>query len=63
MDQVLKDSHGRKLGSIKQEGNRQILKDSRGRRLGSYDLKDNITRDSSGRRVGTGNLLTTLLTP
>lgn len=61
MDQVLRDSHGRELGKIKSEGNRDVIYDSHGRRLGHFDGR--YTYDDHGRQIGQGNLLTTLLRP
>lgn len=61
MRQVLKDRHGRTIGTIETSGSKQIIKDSYGRTLGTFDGK--YTKDShgSGRTIGQGNLLTTLL--
>ena len=59
MRQVLKDRHGRTIGTIETSGSKQIIKDSHGRTLGTFDGK--YTKDSHGRTIGQGNLLTTLL--
>lgn len=59
--QDLKDSNGRKIGSIEDKPNEQIGYDSSGRKKGRYDKKQNATFDASGRKVGTGNLLTNLI--
>lgn len=59
MGQVLRDSHGRMLGTIEINGSKQIIRDEHGRYLGEFDGK--ITRDAHGRMIGQGNLLTTLL--
>ncbi len=61
MKQVLKDRAGRKLGEIRDEGNRQVIYDKSGRKLGYFDGKN--TFDRAGRKIGQGNLLTTLITP
>jgi len=58
---TLKDSSGKKVGEIKDRGDKQVLYDANGRLQGEYDSSSNTTRDAHGRRVGTGNLLTTLL--
>ena len=59
MTQVLKDRYGRKLGEIRDEGNRQTIYDKYGIRLGYYDGR--YTFDKYGRKIGEGNLLATLL--
>jgi hypothetical protein len=59
MNQELRDRNGSRIGTIKDEGNRQIIYDRNGSRLGYYDGKS--TYDRTGRRVGDGNLLTSLL--
>ena len=59
MKQVLKDSHGRTIGTIETSGSKQIIKDSHGKTLGTFDGK--YTKDSHGKTIGQGNLLTTLL--
>lgn len=59
MDQVLKDSHGHRIGEIKDRGNRQEIYNEHGHRLGYYDGR--YTYDEHGHRIGEGNLLTTLL--
>ena len=59
MTQVLKDRYGRKLGEIRDEGNRQTIYDKYGIRLGYYDGR--YTYDKYGRKIGEGNLLATLL--
>lgn len=59
MSQILRDSHGNKIGEIIDQGSRQVLRDAHGNRLGEFDGK--ITRDAHGNRVGEGNLLTSLL--
>ena len=58
---TLKNSSGKKIGEIRDQGSDQILYDAHGRRLGTYDSDADITHDAHGRRVGTGNLLTSLL--
>ncbi len=58
---VLKDSSGKKIGEIKDQGSRQKAYDAQGRLLGTYDSKTNVTLDAHGRRLGTGNLLATLV--
>jgi hypothetical protein len=60
-DQVLKDSHGRTIGKIKESGTTQTIHDAHGHRLGTYDSKTNKTKDAHGHIIGTGNLLTSLL--
>lgn len=59
MNQVLKDSVGRKIGEIQDLGTKQVIKDDRGHVLGEYDGK--VTKDNRGHKIGEGNLLTTLL--
>ncbi len=59
MNQVLKDSHGRTIGTIEKSGTREKLRDEHGKLLGEYDGKS--TRDCHGRLIGNGNLLTMLL--
>ncbi len=59
MGEILKDSHGRKIGEIRAEGSRQAIYDAYGRRLGYYDGR--YTFDAYGRRIGSGNLLASLL--
>ncbi len=59
MSQVLRDSHGRKIGEIQESGGKKIIRDEHGRKLGEFDGK--VTRDEHGRLVGTGDLLTSLL--
>lgn len=61
MDQVLRDAHGKKLGTIKQEGGKEVIRNATGKKLGTYDPNSNITRDATGHKIGTGNLLTSLL--
>ena len=61
MNQVLRDSQGRKIGEIQDQGTRQIIRDAQGRKLGEYDGR--VTRDAQGKKVGEGNLLTTLFKP
>lgn len=58
---TIKDASGRRIGEVRDRGDKQVLFDGSGRLLGEYDPGSNTTRDSHGRRVGTGNLLTTLL--
>jgi YD repeat-containing protein len=58
---VVKDSAGRKIGEIKQQGSRQKAYDAQGRLLGTYDSKTDVTLDVHGKRFGTGNLLATLV--
>jgi len=57
----LKDAHGKKLGTIKQEYGKDVLRNAWGKKLGVYDAQSNTTKDASGRKVGTGNILTSLL--
>lgn len=59
MKEILKDNHGRTIGTIEKSGSREKLRDDHGRLLGEFDGR--VTRDSHGRLVGTGNLLGTLL--
>lgn len=59
MKDVLKDSHGKIIGSIEKNGTRQKLYDVSGSYLGEYD--GHYTKDASGRRIGSGNLLVMLL--
>lgn len=59
MEEKLKDSHGRTIGTISQSGSRQILRDAHGKTVGEYDGR--VTRDSHGKIVGNGNLLAMLL--
>lgn len=58
---VLKDACGRKVGEIKDQGDRQKAYDAQGRLLGTYDFKSNLTHDAHGRRVGQGNLLASMV--
>ena len=60
-NQVLRDSHGSKIGEIIESGGKLIIRDARGSKKGEYDPKSNVTRDAKGNKVGTGNLLTSLL--
>jgi hypothetical protein len=60
--QVLRDTRGRQIGTIKQLGNGKLeAHDVTGRVKGTFDPKTNETRDSSGRLVGRGNRLSTLV--
>lgn len=61
MDQILRDAHGKKLGTIKQENGKEVIRNANGKKLGSYDANNNTTRDANGRKIGTGNILTSLL--
>jgi hypothetical protein len=60
--QVLKDRHGRILGSITARADgRQQATDYRGYSVGSYDPRTNRTFDETGKVVGQGNLLSGLI--
>lgn len=59
MKQELKDSRGRKIGEIREEGSKKVIIDQGGHRLGYFDGK--YTYDQAGHRIGEGDLLTTLL--
>lgn len=60
MKQELKDRLGRKIGEIRDEGNKQYIYDRLGCKLGYFDGK--YTYDRLGRKIGSGNLLVSLLT-
>ena len=59
MNQVLRDSMGRKIAEIKSEGNRDVIRDPMGKQLGYFDGR--YTYDPMGKKVGEGNLLTSLI--
>lgn len=59
MKQILKDDHGRTIGTVETVGSKQVIRDDHGKMLGTFDGK--YTKDSRGRTIGQGNLLTTLL--
>lgn len=59
MKQILKDNHGRTIGTVETVGSKQVIRDDHGKMLGTFDGK--YTKDSRGRTIGQGNLLTTLL--
>lgn len=59
MKQILKDNHGRTIGTVETVGSKQVIRDDHGKMLGTFDGK--YTKDSHGRTIGQGNLLTTLL--
>ena len=59
--QDIKDSYGRRVGSIVNLGSELEARDSYGRRLGSYKKSDNATRDSYGRILSIGNVLSSLV--
>jgi hypothetical protein len=58
---VLKDSSGKRIGRIEDQGSKLAAYDEAGRKVGEYDKSQDCTRDAHGRRVGSGNLLSTLL--
>lgn len=58
---TIRDASGKKLGEIRQQGNKQIAFDASGRKVGEYDEDQDVTRDRSGRKVGSGNQLSSLL--
>lgn len=59
MTQVLRDSHGRKIGEIQESCGKKIIRDEHGHKLGEFDGR--VTRDEHGHLVGSGDLLTSLL--
>lgn len=59
MANVLRDSHGHKLGEIRTSGTRQEIYDAHGHKKGSYDGR--YTYDEHGHKIGEGNLLASLL--
>ena len=58
MTQVLRDSHGHKIGEIQESCGKKIIRDEHGHKLGEFDGR--VTRDEHGRLVGSGDLLTSL---
>jgi hypothetical protein len=61
-EQILRDSHGTRLGTIQTRGDgMQIARDARGTPVGEYDPKTNTTRDAHGTRIGDGNFLSALI--
>ena len=61
-EQVLRDSHGIRIGTIETLSDGvQIARDAHGNRVGQYDPKQNVTRDAHGSRVGQGNFLSALI--
>jgi hypothetical protein len=60
-EEILRDSHGNKIGSIRNTSQGQEIRDSRGNRLGYYDERADVTKDNRGNRIGTGNQLSSLL--
>jgi hypothetical protein len=61
MGQVIKDNHGRIIGSTSEQINQILMKDEHGHIVGYYRKNEDATYDEHGRRVGSGNLLTMLL--
>ena len=59
MTQVLRDSHGNKIGEIQESCGKKIIRDEHGHKLGEFDGR--VTRDEHGHLVGSGDLLTSLL--
>ena len=59
MTQVLKDSHGRKIGEIRENGETQAIYDSRGVKKGEY--RNGRTYDACSRKLGDGNQLSRLI--
>lgn len=54
--EIIRDFHGRILGSITTENNgNKIVRDFYGRILGKYDKNANVTRDFYGRIVAKGD--------
>jgi hypothetical protein len=55
--QVIRDEHGRRVGTIEQGvGERQVIRDEHGRRVGAIEPGvggGQVIRDEQGRRVGT----------
>jgi hypothetical protein len=60
-DEVLRDHHGKKIGTISKAGLQQVVKNAAGLKLGTYNTSNDTTYDKNGAVVGTGNLLATLL--
>lgn len=58
---VLRDASGKKIGEIKDRGDRQRIYDAHGKYLGEYDPSSNVTKDASGKKIGQGNLLASLV--
>jgi len=59
--EVLKDSHGVKVGTLDNGVSTITAYNPQGVKVGHYDKAHNITYAAGGRKVGTGNLLTSLL--
>lgn len=60
-NQILRNSRGAKIGTIKSRGDKLEIYGSRGQYLGRYDPRTNLTHNSKGGKVGYGNLLAMLL--
>ena len=58
---ILRDKHGKKIGTIENSGDRLIVRDEHGSRCGSYDIKSDNTYDAHGVKIGSGNLLVALI--
>jgi hypothetical protein len=61
MAQILRDASGKKIGEIKDRGDKLVAFDANGRKVGHWVRSADITYDEHGSRVGSGNLLTMLL--
>ena len=61
MKNYIKDSSGRILGWIQDNGSIESAYDKHGRYLGKYDSRVNKTYDISGRLLSTGNTLSALI--
>jgi hypothetical protein len=60
MSAIIRDSGGRELGRILEEGGRTVARDSGGRLLGYYDEATDKTRDEGGRELYKGNMVAAL---
>jgi hypothetical protein len=60
-NQILRNSRGHKIGTIKSRGDKLEIYNSRGYFLGRFNPRTNLTHNSRGEKVGYGNLLTMLL--
>lgn len=53
--EILRDSKGHKIGSVKRENGVEKIYDKNNHYQGQYRSGDNITRDEKGHKIGTGN--------
>lgn len=62
--ETLRDARGRTIGTTSTTTSGIIIiRDSRGRTTGMFDPKQNVTRDARGRTFGSGNQLSSTLSP